>query len=193
LNLNLNIVYNYKLSSETKSTVESEGLKILPSTNTTKEVDLIVQISDFGLSRLTSQQENMSLTKNLVTLAYRSPELLLNCSKYDTGIDMWSLGCILAEIIIGYPIFQGVNEIDQLNRIFMLLGTPIELLSNKKFVFNHYPKADFTEYIKKCNKYIDEDAIRLAESMLKLEIKDRILAKKLIKAEYLKKDFISGL
>jgi serine/threonine protein kinase len=162
--------------------------------NSNSENDLELKISDFGLSRLASQQENVTLTRNLVTLAYRAPELLLNSSKYNSSIDIWSLGCILSEIILGYPLFQGESEIDQLNRIFRLFGTPKELYSSSKFNFTHYPSMKYFDYMKKHNNHIDEEAIRIAESMMKLDYNERASAHEVFKMAdyYLKKDFISS-
>jgi len=65
-------------------------------------------------------------TNKVITLWYRPPELLLGETKYGTAVDIWSAGCILAEIILGRPIFTGKTEMDQLKLIFDLMGTPNE-------------------------------------------------------------------
>lgn len=65
-------------------------------------------------------------THEVVTLWYRAPEILLGCKYYSTGVDVWSLGCIFAEMILKRPMFPGDSEIDQLFRIFRVLGTPTE-------------------------------------------------------------------
>jgi cell division cycle 2-like protein len=64
----------------------------------------------------------------VVTLWYRAPELLLGTKQYSTAIDMWSLGCIMAELLAKEPLFNGRNEFDQLNKIFRILGTPNETI-----------------------------------------------------------------
>lgn len=62
----------------------------------------------------------------VVTLWYRSIERLLGQAAYSTALDVWSVGCIMAELITGAPLFQGRGEIDQINKIFALLGTPTQ-------------------------------------------------------------------
>jgi len=85
----------------------------------------ILKIADFGLARKYGNPLKL-YTPLVVTLWYRAPELLLNCEKYGTAIDIWSCGCILAELFLGEPLFQGQDEIDQLHKIFKLMGTPDE-------------------------------------------------------------------
>lgn len=65
-------------------------------------------------------------THEVVTLWYRAPEILLGSARYSCPIDMWSLGCIFAEMATSRPLFQGDSEIDQLFRIFRVLKTPTE-------------------------------------------------------------------
>jgi len=62
----------------------------------------------------------------VVTLWYRAPELLLGCDTYNEQVDMWSVGCIFAEIILREPLFAAKTELDQLNRIFTVIGNPTE-------------------------------------------------------------------
>ncbi|PFH35696.1 putative cell-cycle-associated protein kinase CDK [Besnoitia besnoiti] len=64
------------------------------------------------------------MTAKVVTLWYRPPELLYGADRYGDAVDMWSVGCIMAELLTGSPLFPGTNEIDQLSRIFSLRGTP---------------------------------------------------------------------
>lgn len=63
-----------------------------------------------------------------MTLWYRAPEILLGCKKYACAVDTWSIGAIFAEMATGKPIFPGDSEIDELFRIFRLLGTPTEVV-----------------------------------------------------------------
>jgi cell division cycle 2-like protein len=62
----------------------------------------------------------------VVTLWYRAIERLLGDPLYSTALDMWSVGCIMGELILGEPLFQGRGELDQIKRIFALLGTPTQ-------------------------------------------------------------------
>ncbi|KAG4069439.1 hypothetical protein HA402_001738 [Bradysia odoriphaga] len=81
-----------------------------------------IKLADFGLARSFNMPVN-SLTHEVVTLWYRAPEVLLGTKFYATGVDIWSLGCIFAEMILRKPLFAGDSEIDQLFRIFRVMGT----------------------------------------------------------------------
>ena len=83
-----------------------------------------IKIADFGMARFTGDPPPPALTQLVVTLWYRAPELLLGATTYDFAIDVWSLGCIFAELITRDPLFQGSREVDQLLKIFDLLGPP---------------------------------------------------------------------
>ncbi|KAJ7945730.1 Kinase family protein [Quillaja saponaria] len=88
-----------------------------------KEGDL--KICDFGLSRQYGDPLK-PYTPLVVTLWYRAPELLLGTKQYSTAIDMWSVGCIMAELVSKQPLFKGGREVEQLDKIFRTLGTPDE-------------------------------------------------------------------
>ena len=77
------------------------------------------------------------MTEYVVTRWYRAPELLLSCDSYDAGIDIWSVGCILAELLQRKPLFPGKDYIDQLKLIIKTLGTP----SDEELTFISAPKA----------------------------------------------------
>merc|ERR1711988_30979 len=84
-------------------------------------------MADFGLARsiksLTTASDNASvLTDYVATRWYRAPEILLGSTKYGKAVYMWSLGCILAEMIGGKPIFQGTSTMNQLEKIVTVLG-----------------------------------------------------------------------
>ena len=86
----------------------------------------VVAICDFGLARMYGEPLK-PYTQLVVTLWYRAPELLLGCTTYGPEIDMWSLGCIFAELVLCQPLLPGRGELDQIDRIFKLLGTPDSL------------------------------------------------------------------
>lgn len=95
-----------------------------------------LKICDFGLAR-TSTESNNFMTEYVVTRWYRAPELLLSCDSYDASIDVWSVGCILAELLQRRPLFPGKDYIDQLKLIIRTLGTP----SDEELGFISAPKA----------------------------------------------------
>ncbi|CAB4010415.1 cyclin-dependent kinase 1-like [Paramuricea clavata] len=85
----------------------------------------VIKLADFGLAR-TFVVPIRAYTHEILTLWYRAPEVLLESPHYSTAVDQWSIGCIFAELVTKRPLFKGDSEIDQLFRIFRLLGTPTE-------------------------------------------------------------------
>mmetsp|Transcript_7096 Transcript_7096/g.20027 ORF Transcript_7096/g.20027 Transcript_7096/m.20027 type:complete len:259 (-) Transcript_7096:211-987(-) len=85
----------------------------------------VLKLCDFGLAR-SFRPYDASYTPNVVTLWYRSPELLLGCENYTEAVDMWAAGCILGELLIHRPLMNGQTEMHQLDLIFKLLGSPSE-------------------------------------------------------------------
>lgn len=86
--------------------------------------DGVLKIGDFGLANYFNPKKKRPLTNKVVTLWYRAPELLLGCTDYGVAIDLWSTGCLLAEMFFGRPIMRGRTEIEQLHKIFKLCGSP---------------------------------------------------------------------
>uniref|UniRef100_A0A2R8N987 Protein kinase domain-containing protein n=1 Tax=Callithrix jacchus TaxID=9483 RepID=A0A2R8N987_CALJA len=82
-----------------------------------------IKLADFGLARASGIPIRV-YTHEVVTLWYRSPEVLLGSARYSTPVDIWSIGTIFAELATKKPLFHGDSEIDQLFRIFRALGTP---------------------------------------------------------------------
>ena len=82
-----------------------------------------IKLADFGLARAFGLPMR-AYTHEVITLWYRSPEILLGSKSYDMAVDVWSLGCIFSEMLTKHPLFPGDSEIDQLFRIFRTLGTP---------------------------------------------------------------------
>ena len=81
-----------------------------------------LKIGDFGAARLVGG--SAPLTSRVVTLWYRPLELLLGSDSYGTAVDMWSCGCVIAELAVGRPVLQGQNEVEQIALIFELCGAP---------------------------------------------------------------------
>lgn len=76
-----------------------------------------IKLADFGMARFCGDPPPQNLTQLVVTLWYRSPELLLGATTYDSSIDIWSLGCIFGELLTRTPLLQGKNEVDQLSKV----------------------------------------------------------------------------
>ncbi|KAM3137466.1 Protein kinase domain [Paramecium bursaria] len=89
--------------------------------------ECIVKLADFGLARTVQANDNDSppvLTEYVATRWYRAPEILLGSQKYSKAVDMWSIGCILGEMILGKAIFPGTSTMNQVEMILDLLGSP---------------------------------------------------------------------
>lgn len=84
----------------------------------------LLKLADFGLARAFGIPVR-SYTHEVVTLWYRAPDILMASRKYSTPVDIWSVGCIFAEMCNGRPLFSGTSEADQLDKIFRLLGTVV--------------------------------------------------------------------
>lgn len=84
-----------------------------------------LKIADFGLARITHVPVK-AYTHDVITLWYRAPEILLGATRYGPQVDMWSAGCVVAEMITGVPPFPGDSEVGTIFKIFQLCGTPSE-------------------------------------------------------------------
>ncbi|XP_072303543.1 mitogen-activated protein kinase 15 [Eucyclogobius newberryi] len=96
--------------------------------NVLLDTDCIVKLCDFGLARSHSQiQEdsgNPALTEYVATRWYRAPEILLGSTRYTKGVDMWSLGCILGEMLLGKALFPGTSTMNQIEKIMSAIPHP---------------------------------------------------------------------
>ncbi|KAJ3025440.1 UNVERIFIED_CONTAM: hypothetical protein HDU68_007124 [Siphonaria sp. JEL0065] len=148
----------------------------------------MMKVADFGLARRFADPCLGSMTQLVVTLWYRAPELLLGGKDYSTAIDMWSVGCIFAELVNKEPLFPGQGEIDQLSKIFKLLGTPsekvwpgfTELPNAKSFNFKHQPFNN----LKLRFPSLTANGIDLMEKLLTYDPKQRITAAQALKHPY---------
>ncbi|KAK1287750.1 Cyclin-dependent kinase C-1 [Acorus calamus] len=147
-----------------------------------------LKLADFGLARSFSSDHNGNLTNRVITLWYRPPELLLGTTKYGPAVDMWSVGCIFAELLHGKPILPGKNEQEQLNKIFELCGSPDEVnwpgVSKIPWYNNFKPSRPLKRRVREVFKLFDRHALELLERMLTLDPSQRISAKDALDAEY---------
>lgn len=87
--------------------------------------DGVLKLADFGLARFFLKRHQLDYTNRVVTVWYRSPELLLGETQYGPAVDIWSAACVLCEIYLRNAIFPGNgSEVDQLDKIYNILGTP---------------------------------------------------------------------
>ncbi|GMF23247.1 unnamed protein product [Phytophthora lilii] len=84
----------------------------------------MLKVGDFGLSRFWNEVNAKAgrYTNKVVTLWYRPPELLMGSTSYDFSVDIWSIGCIFGELLLGKPILQGKTEIEQVRSIIGLVA-----------------------------------------------------------------------
>nr|XP_061803479.1 cyclin-dependent kinase 11B-like isoform X8 [Nerophis lumbriciformis] len=148
----------------------------------------ILKVGDFGLAREYGSPLK-PYTPVVVTLWYRSPELLLGAKEYSTAVDMWSVGCIFGELLTQKPLFPGKSEIDQINKIFKDLGTPSEKIWPG---YNELPavkKMSFTEYHynnlrKRFGALLSDQGFDLMNKFLTYCPSKRIVSDEALKHEY---------
>ncbi|SMN21632.1 similar to Saccharomyces cerevisiae YLR113W HOG1 Mitogen-activated protein kinase involved in osmoregulation [Maudiozyma saulgeensis] len=145
-----------------------------------------LKICDFGLARIQDPQ----MTGYVSTRYYRAPEIMLTWQKYDVEVDIWSAGCIFAEMIEGKPLFPGKDHVHQFSIITDLLGSPPEDVINTicsentlKFVTSlpHRDPVSFSQRFKN----VEPDAVDLLEKMLVFDPKKRITAADALSHPYL--------
>ncbi|KCZ80572.1 CMGC/CDK/CDK7 protein kinase [Anncaliia algerae PRA339] len=144
--------------------------------------DGILKIADFGLTRKIT---NDNMTSNVVTRWYRAPELLLGCKNYSMAVDIWSIGCIMAELYLRVPFFAGDSDISQLDLIFRALGTPDEIYFKKiteslPIKFKKYPRSD----LKQLFSAMSDDGMSLLLRMLDFDPAKRPTALEILKDKF---------
>ncbi|KAL6715566.1 negative regulator of the PHO system [Lecanora helva] len=137
-----------------------------------------LKLADFGLARAFGIPVN-TFSNEVVTLWYRAPDVLLGSRTYNTSIDIWSAGCIMAEMYTGRPLFPGTTNEDQLQKIFRIMGTPserswpgISQFPEYKSNFHVYATQDLRMFLPQ----IDQVGLDLISRMLQLRPEMRISA-----------------
>jgi len=141
--------------------------------------DCNLKITDFGLARGVCKEEESELTEYVVTRWYRAPEVMCSAKYYDAKVDVWSVGCILAEMFLRKPLFPGGNHLEQLRIIFEVLGTPandnetwIKTPEAKEWIELMKPRKGYS--LQKIFHQATPDALDLLTDMLQLNPKRRI-------------------
>ncbi|XP_065862087.1 probable serine/threonine-protein kinase At1g54610 [Euphorbia lathyris] len=147
----------------------------------------ILKIADFGLASFYDPSHVQPLTSRVVTLWYRPPELLLGATYYGTAVDLWSTGCILAELYAGKPIMPGRTEVEQLHKIFKLCGSPSEDYWRKSklphaTIFK--PQQPYRRCVAETFKEFPFPALALMETLLSIDPADRGTAAYALKSEF---------
>ncbi|CAJ2677996.1 cell division control protein 2 [Trifolium pratense] len=147
-----------------------------------------LKLADFGLARAFGIPVR-TFTHEVVTLWYRAPEILLGSRQYSTPVDVWSVGCIFAEMINQRPLFPGDSEIDELFKIFKIMGTPNEdtwpgvtSLPDFKSAFPKWPSMDLATLVPN----LEPAGLDILSSMLRLDPSRRITARGALEHEYFK-------
>ncbi|KAF4527021.1 hypothetical protein B566_EDAN001569 [Ephemera danica] len=148
----------------------------------------ILKVGDFGLAREYGSPLK-PYTPIVVTLWYRSPELLLGVKEYSTPIDVWSVGCIFGELLLMEALFPGKSEIDQLNKIFKEMGTPSEkiwpgyskLPAVQKMTFAEFPVSHLRA---KFATMLTEQGFDLMSKFLTFDPAQRVTAEDALKHDY---------
>ncbi|KAJ3033441.1 hypothetical protein HDV00_006348 [Rhizophlyctis rosea] len=147
----------------------------------------MIKVADFGLARRFGDPVG-PMTQLVVTLWYRAPELLLGAKEYSTAIDIWSIGCIFGELVNKEPLLAGKGELDQLKKIFQLVGTPNEriwpgvgqLPGMKTFNFQPQPYNNLRTRF----PYLTENGLNLMTKLLTLDPSQRITAEEALRHPY---------
>lgn len=147
----------------------------------------VLKIADFGLASFFDPNNRQPMTSRVVTLWYRPPELLLGATDYGVGVDIWSAGCILAELLAGKPIMPGRTEVEQLHKIFKLCGSPSEEYWKKSklphaTIFK--PQQSYKRCIAETFKDFPPSSLPLIDTLLAIDPAERQTATAALMSEF---------
>ncbi|KAK2981366.1 hypothetical protein RJ640_003326, partial [Escallonia rubra] len=147
----------------------------------------VMKVADFGLANFCVSGNKQPLTSRVVTLWYRPPELLLGSCDYGASVDLWSVGCVFAEILLGTPILQGRTEVEQLHKIFKLCGSPPDDYWKKSRLPHatlFKPQHPYESCLWETFKELPKSAVSLIERLLSVEPDKRGTASSALASEY---------
>ena len=148
-----------------------------------------LKITDFGLARGYGLPIK-NFRNDVVSLWYRAPDILLGNENYERSVDMWSIGCIFAEMVNGSILFKGFSEKEQVRKIFEILGTPTEKTYPMYMEYSGWKDENWEVYLPKNLKEIlptlDDNGIDLLKKLLELDPEKRILATEALEHPFFK-------
>ncbi|XP_021283542.1 probable serine/threonine-protein kinase At1g54610 isoform X1 [Herrania umbratica] len=147
----------------------------------------VLKIADFGLATFFDPNRKHPMTSRVVTLWYRAPELLLGATDYGVGVDLWSAGCILAELLAGKPIMPGRTEVEQLHKIYKLCGSPSDEYWKKSKLPNatlFKPREPYKRCIKDTFKDFPPSSLPLIDTLLAIDPAERLTATAALRSEF---------
>ncbi|KAH1229724.1 putative serine/threonine-protein kinase [Glycine max] len=147
----------------------------------------ILKIADFGLASFFDPNRRQPMTNRVVTLWYRPLELLLGATEYGAAIDLWSVGCILGELLAGKPILPGRTEVEQLHKIYKLCGSPSDEYWKKSKMPNatlFKPRHPYKRCITETFKDFPPSALPLIDTLLAIDPAERKSATDALRSEF---------
>ncbi|KAG5019864.1 hypothetical protein AAZX31_06G188100 [Glycine max] len=149
----------------------------------------VLKVADFGLANFVNPGHRQPLTSRVVTLWYRPPELLLGSTDYGPAVDLWSVGCVFAELLVGKPILQGRTEVEQLHKIFKLCGSPPDEYWKKSRLPHatlFKPQQPYDSCLRQSFKDLPVTSVHLLQTLLSIEPYKRGTATSALSSEYFK-------
>ncbi|ESQ49913.1 hypothetical protein EUTSA_v10020289mg [Eutrema salsugineum] len=148
----------------------------------------VLKLADFGLANIVTPRNKNQLTSRVVTLWYRAPELLMGSTSYSVSVDLWSVGCVFAEILTGRPLLKGRTEIEQLHKIYKLSGSPDEEFWEKNKLHPQTkmfrPQHQYEGCLRERFEEFPKTAINLLENLLSIDPEKRGTASSALMSEY---------
>jgi len=151
-----------------------------------------LKLADFGLARAFGIPVR-TFSHEVVTLWYRAPDVLLGSTKYSTQIDMWSAGCIFAEMATGRPLFPGPNAKEQIETVFKVMGTPdpnvwpgVRELPEYRDDWPIHPARPASEVLRSSEAVLGRDGLDLLDQLLQYDPAKRISAENALRHSYFK-------
>ncbi|KAL5196035.1 putative serine/threonine-protein kinase [Glycine soja] len=191
MSLSLYLVFDYMVH-DLAGLAASPDIKftepqVRPGSNLLIDNEGILKIADFGLASFFDPNRRQPMTNRVVTLWYRPLELLLGATEYGAAIDLWSVGCILGELLAGKPILPGRTEVEQLHKIYKLCGSPSDEYWKKSKMPNatlFKPREPYKRCIRETFKDFPPSALPLIDTLLAIDPAERKSATNALRSEF---------